>query len=231
MVNGASATESGLLMLPIVGGMLTSSITTGRIISATGRYKMWPTLGASVAAVGLVLLSWMDAGTSYAYNAAAMLVLGLGVGMVMQNLVLIVQNSAPRHVLGAATSGINYFRQIGASFGVAVFGSVFIGRLNDQLAATPAGVPEGVDVRGGEAGISSLTPEMLRSLPEPVREFIVRAFADALPPVFLFGVPIVLVGVLLSFFIVEKPLATTIGEAERDPGAEPADTTGKAPAE
>ncbi|MBB4932276.1 EmrB/QacA subfamily drug resistance transporter [Lipingzhangella halophila] len=213
MVNGASATESGLRMLPIMIGMLSSSVTTGRIISATGRYKLWPIIGTSTIMLGLVLLSRMDENTGYSYNASAMLVLGLGVGMVMQNLVLIVQNSAPRAALGAATSANNYFRQIGASFGIAVFGSIFVSRLQDRM-ADRGGMPEGVEVQGGESGINSLTPEMLRSFPEPVREMIVQAFAGALPPVFLYGVPIVLLGLVASLFIEEKPLSTTVGPEE-----------------
>ncbi|MFC4561255.1 MDR family MFS transporter [Nocardiopsis mangrovi] len=219
MVNGATATESGLLMLPIVAGMLTATITTGRLITATGRYRIYPIIGTAVIMVGLVLLSRIDADTPYLYNAAGMLVLGLGVGMVMQNLVLIVQNSAAPRDLGTATSANNYFRQIGASFGIAVFGSVFISRLNDQVADAPAQAGGGLAFEGGEAGISSLTPEMLQALPAPVREFIVHAFADALPPIFLYAVPIVAVGFVLTFFIREKPLATEIRSAD-DPGDE-----------
>ena len=215
MVKGASATESGLLMIPMVAGMLASTITTGRLISATGRYKHWPILGTAIIMVGLVLLSRMDTDTTYLYNGLAMLVLGLGVGMVMQNLVLIVQNTAPRRDLGAATSANNYFRQIGASFGIAVFGSIFVSRLNDRMAEAPGG---GVEFEGGEAGISSMTPQMLQAMPEQVRAFIEQAFAGALPPIFLYAVPIALVGFVLSWFITEKPLATTIGpEPEPEP--------------
>ncbi|MCY9787083.1 MFS transporter [Nocardiopsis sp. EMB25] len=218
MVNGASATESGLLMLPMVFGMLTSTITTGRLISATGRYKHWPIIGTAVIAVGLVLLSRMDADTPYLYNGLGMLVLGLGVGMVMQNLVLIVQNTAPRRDLGSATSANNYFRQIGASFGIAVFGSIFVSRLNERMAELPGG---GLEFEGGEAGISSMTPEMLQSLPGPVREFIVEAFAGALPPIFLYAVPIVLVGFALTWFVKEMPLATSVGDqGQADPEKE-----------
>ncbi|GAB2482302.1 MDR family MFS transporter [Nocardiopsis aegyptia] len=213
MVKGASATESGLLMIPMVAGMLTSTITTGRLISATGRYKHWPIIGTAIIMVGLVLLSRMDTDTTYLYNGSAMLVLGLGVGMVMQNLVLIVQNTAPRRDLGAATSANNYFRQIGASFGIAVFGSIFVSRLNERMAEAPGG---GVEFEGGEAGISSMTPQMLQSLPEPVRAFIEQAFAGALPPIFLYAVPIALVGFVLSWFITEKPLATTVGPAPEE---------------
>jgi len=213
MVGGASATESGLLMLPMVAGMLTSTITTGRRISATGRYKHWPIIGTALITVGLVLLSRMTADTPYAYNGTAMLVLGLGVGMVMQNLVLIVQNTAPRRDLGAATSANNYFRQIGASFGIAVFGSLFVSRLNQRMEDAPGG---GVEFGGGEAGISSMTPQMLQGLPAPQREFIVDAFAGALPPIFLYAVPVALAGFALSWFITERPLATSVPDHGQD---------------
>jgi EmrB/QacA subfamily drug resistance transporter len=220
MVGGASATESGLLMLPMVAGMLTSTITTGRLISRTGRYKHWPVIGTALITVGLVLLSRMTADTPYAFNGTAMLVLGLGVGMVMQNLVLIVQNTAPRRDLGAATSANNYFRQIGASFGIAVFGSIFVSRLDRRMEGAPGG---GVEFAGGEAGISSMTPQLLQGLPAPQREFIVDAFAGALPPIFLYAVPVALAGFALSWFISEKPLGTSL------PGHAPAESGGPRP--
>lgn len=214
MVNGASATESGLMMIPMVVGMLTATIGSGRIISSTGRYKIFPMAGTAIMTVGLVLLSRMDADSSYAYNALAMLVVGLGVGSVMQNLVLIVQNSAPRRLLGTATSATNYFRQIGASFGIAVGGSIFVHRLTDQMASLPPEAAAKMNgASGGEGGVSSLTPEMLQAMPPDVRDFVVHAFADALPPVFLYMAPIALIGFALSFLIKEKPLGTEIGMA------------------
>ncbi|MDA0564925.1 MFS transporter [Streptomonospora sp. S1-112] len=230
MVNGASATESGLRMIPMVVGMLAATITTGRLISSTGRYKVWPIVGTAVIMLGLLLLSRMDADSSYLFNATGMLVLGLGVGMVMQNLVLIVQNSAPPRHLGTATSATNYFRQIGASFGIAVFGSVFVSRLNDQVAGLPAGAAQGMQFEGGEAGLSSLTPEMLAALPPQVRDFLVQAFAQALPPIFVYAVPIVLVGFALTFFITERPLATRLGENAADAEADAAQDRPAAPA-
>ncbi|MDT0301216.1 MDR family MFS transporter [Streptomonospora wellingtoniae] len=230
MVNGASATESGLRMIPMVAGMLTATITTGQIISRTGRYKVWPIAGTAVIMAGLLLLSRMDADTSYLYNASAMLVLGLGVGMVMQNLVLIVQNSAPQRYLGTATSATNYFRQIGASLGIAVFGSIFVSRLNDEVADMPAAGSQ-LQAGGGGAGLSSLTPDMLERMPEQAQQLIVHAFADALPPIFIYGVPVVLFGFVLAFFIREKALATTVGASggEGEGGAESAPKPAAAP--
>ncbi|MBX9389687.1 MDR family MFS transporter [Streptomonospora nanhaiensis] len=230
MVNGASATESGLRMIPMVVGMLTATITTGRLISSSGRYKIWPIAGTAVIVLGLLLLSRMDADSSYLFNATGMLVLGLGVGMVMQNLILIVQNSAPPRHLGTATSATNYFRQIGASFGIAVFGSIFVNRLNDQVADLPAGAAQSMQFEGGEAGLSSLTPEMLAALDPQVRDFLVRAFAEALPPIFVYTVPIVLAGFVLTFFITERPLATRLGENAADVEADAAQGRPAAPA-
>lgn len=209
MVNGASATASGLMMLPMTAGMLTATIGTGQLISRTGRYKIYILLGPVIITTGLVMLSRLSAESAYAYTAVGMFVVGLGVGCLMQNLLVIVQNSVARKDMGTATSATNYFRQIGASFGIAVFGSIFVGRLDDQMGSLPPGVP----LPAGEAGISSLTPDVLTSLPPQVEQAIVGAFAEALPPVFLLGVPVVLVGLTLAFFIQEVPLSDKPGHA------------------
>ncbi|MCG2621476.1 MFS transporter [Arthrobacter sp. I2-34] len=206
MVNGATAVQSGLMMLPLVAGMLTATIGSGQLISRTGRYKIYPVLGTVLMIAGLVLLSRISDATPYAFTAAGLVVLGVGLGCIMQNLVLIVQNSVPRRTMGAAISTTNYFRQIGASFGIALFGSIFINRLAEQLAGAPAGVP---DV--GTAGFGSLSPAVLRALPAPAHEAIVYAFGQALPPIFLFAVPIIGVAFVLSLFIRETPLSETVG--------------------
>lgn len=130
-----------------------------------------------------------------------MLVLGLGIGAVLQNLTLIVQNSVPRAVLGTATSTQNYVRQIGASAGIAIFGSMFISRLTASIAEAPIpGVPSD--------SISSLSPQVLASLPASAQEQIGAAFSGALPPLFLYAVPIVLIGFVFTLFIHEQPLQT-----------------------
>ena len=128
--------------------------------------------------------------------------MGLGVGCLMQNLVLIVQNSVPGRDMGTAISAANYFRQIGASFGIALFGSIFISRLSDQMAAAP---PAAGEVAAG--GINSLSPDLLRTLPAPVRDFIAGAFGQALPPIFLLGVPVVAAALVAALFIQEIPLS------------------------
>src|SRR5699024_3686632 len=138
----------------------------------------------------------------YWYTALAMLVLGLGVGAVMQNLTLIVQNSIPREVLGTATSTQNYVRQIGASAGIAVFGSLLIARLTDTFTQYP--IP---GVTGQSMG--SLSPQLLASLPPETQAKIGAAFSGALPPLVLYAVPIILIGFVFTLFITEQPLRSS----------------------
>lgn len=202
MVEQVDATASGLMMIPMTAGILAAAITTGRLISRTGRYKIYPILGSLISGVGLVMLGLMSVETPYLYLAAATTVVGLGVGCSMQNLTLIVQNSVPYRDLGVATSAQNYFRQTGASLGIAVFGAVFVSRLTAAFADSPTGPP----TISGE-GISSLTPEILSSLPAPAQQAIANAFAEALPPIYLYGLPLVLVGFVLALFIEERPLS------------------------
>lgn len=211
MVNGVTATQSGLMMIPMTVGLLFAAIITGRLISATGRYKIYPIIGTALVAVGLVMLSRIDQDTAYWYLAVSLLVLGLGVGSVMQNLTLIVQNSVPGEVLGTATSAQNYVRQIGASVGIAVFGSVFVSRLTNDMAGAPISGTQG-------GGANSLTPEILAGLPAQVQNMIAVAFSTAMPPLFLYAVPVALVGLVFALFIKERPLSDHIFK-EPEPSA------------
>ena len=216
MVNGASATGSGLMMIPMTAGMLAATIGSGQLISRTGRYKVFIVAGPVILMAGLAMLSRITADSPYLFTAVAMFVVGLGVGCLMQNLVVIVQNSAAHRNMGAATSATNYFRQIGASFGIALFGSIFVARLDNSMSSLPESVP----LPAREAGISSLTPDLLATLPSQARDAIVHGFAEALPPVFLLGVPVALVGLVLAFFVKEVPLSVQAG-----PGAPAAPET------
>jgi dipeptide/tripeptide permease len=159
-------------------------------------------LGTVLATAGLLLLARISDTTPYALTAAGLAVLGLGLGCIMQNLVLIVQNSVPQRTMGAAISTTNYFRQIGATFGISLFGSIFINRLAGRL--DPADLP-------GRGGISSLSPAVLRSLPAPARAEVARAFGQALPPIFLLAVPLILAALVLALCIREIPLSDTVG--------------------
>ncbi len=215
MAEGASATAAGLMMIPVTVGLLVGTIGTGRCIAHTGRYRRWPVLGSAVTAAGLVLLSGIDETTPYALTAAGMVVTGFGIGCLLQNLVLIVQNAVPPAEVGVATASSNYFRQIGASFGIAVFGSVFVARLDGALGA---GLPPG----GPVSALDTLSPQVLASLPVPVQEAVAQAFAEALPPIFLWGLPVAAACLVLSLLIQEVPLGTTAGSAvEGAAGASP----------
>ncbi|MGI8647947.1 MAG: MFS transporter [Mycobacteriales bacterium] len=216
MVDGASATESGLLLLPLVAGILVSSILSGRAISATGRYKIYPILGTAVTAVGLVLLSRMNADSSRLENSLYMAVFGLGIGLVLQVVVLIVQNSVPHEDMGTAISTNNYFRQIGGSLGAAAAGALFTHRLTEQLSDK---LPHDASLNAPSA--NAITPALVHNLPEKIQHVFVSAFAEALPPIFLYLAPLVVVGFVLSFFIKEKLLAAS--PASRAP-APPLDT-------
>ncbi|MFC9424433.1 MFS transporter [Streptomyces sp. NPDC056987] len=215
MVEGASATESGLLMLPMMGGIVVSSVLAGQLVSRTGRYKIYPVLGSAVATVGMWLLSRLEADTSLVFCAVAQAVLGLGVGLVMPVLVLAVQNSVRPADLGTATSANNYFRQIGGSVGAAVFGTLFAGRLAGALADR---LPAGADLPSPE----SITPQTVHALPPALRDGYVQAYADAMPRIFLYLVPVLALGLLTAFFLKEKPLVSQNASAAEPTAAEPA---------
>ncbi|WP_210584874.1 MFS transporter [Streptomyces sp. GESEQ-35] len=203
MVDGASATESGLLMLPMMGGIVIASIVSGQLISHTGRYKIHPVLGGALSVVGMWLLSRLDIDTPRLHYSISMAVLGAGIGMVMPVLILAVQNSVRPADLGTATSANNYFRQIGGSVGAAVFGTLFADRLTDSLA-------ERVPAHAG-AGLpdpESITPQLVHALPPELRDAYIGAYAEAMPRIFLYLVPVLVLGLLIAFFLKEKPLVS-----------------------
>ncbi|MGW3354898.1 MFS transporter [Streptomyces bungoensis] len=203
MVDGASATESGLLMLPMMAGIVGASVIGGQLISHTGRYKLYPLLGAAVSTLGMWLLSRLAADTPRLHYSIWMAVLGAGIGLVMPVLVLAVQNSVRPADLGTATSANNYFRQIGGSVGAAVFGTLFAGRLTTALRRE---LPPRAGARLPDP--ESLTPQLVRALPPALRDAYVRAYADAMPRIFLYLVPVLALGLLIAFFLKEKPLVS-----------------------
>ncbi|MEU2226981.1 MFS transporter [Streptomyces sp. NPDC018347] len=203
MVDGASATESGLLMLPMMAGIVGASIIGGQLISRTGRYKALPVLGSAVAVVGMWLLSRLETDTPRPQYSVWMAVLGAGIGLVMPVLVLAVQNSVRPADLGSATSANNYFRQIGGSVGAAVFGTLFADRLGDALRREP---PPRADT--GLPDPDSITPQLVHTLPAALRDAYIRAYADAMPRIFLYLVPVLALGLLIAFFLKEKPLVS-----------------------
>ena len=221
VVHGATPTASGLELLPMVIGMLGTFITSGRLVTNTGRYKVFPITGSAVLALGLLLLSYLGPHTSYVTAAFYMLVVGLGLGLVMQVLVVAVQNSVPYEQLGTATSTATFFRTIGGAFGVAVLGAVFNNRLVNQLASHRASGGKGI--LSGGAVVAN--PAQINHLPPLERTIFVDAFSNALHLVFLVAVPFAVLAFLLSWLIKEIPLRTTSqalrpdtdGEADLDP--------------
>ncbi|MDQ1038933.1 EmrB/QacA subfamily drug resistance transporter [Streptomyces sp. V3I8] len=207
VVQGVSPTMSGVHMLPMVAGLLLSSTVSGQIVSRTGRWKVFPVVGTAVTALGLLLLHRLDVNSSTGEMSAYFLVFGLGLGLVMQVLVLIVQNAVSYEDLGVATSGATFFRSIGASFGVAVFGSVFASRLSDQLA----------DVLRGRELPAGLSPDALKSdpkiiseLPAALRPPVVEAYATSITDVFLYAAPVAFVGFALAWFLREDKLRGSV---------------------
>ena len=208
VVRGLSPTASGLQLLPVMGGLLISSIVSGQVISRTGRYKAWPIAGTAVAALGMWMLSSLDETTGSGVAALHMLVLGLGLGMVMQVLVLAIQNAVSYEQLGVATSGATLFRSIGGSLGTAVLGAIFSGRLSSELADK---LPRGGAGGGTEGGVN---PAQIERLPAPMHDAYIASFTDALNVVFLVAARGVLVlAFLLSWLIEEQPLRATVETA------------------
>ena len=207
VVNGASPTGSGLQLLPLIGGLLITSIASGQIISATGRYKPFPIFGTAVMVLGLSLLSTMDAHTSTLQASAFMFVLGLGLGSVMQVLVLAVQNAVDYQDLGVATSGATLFRSIGGSVGTAILGSIFSNRLSSELASSlPASAKGSV---GGGSNLS-LNPAALDKLPGPIHTIYITAFTNALSTVFVVAAAIAAAAFVLSWILPQKTLRETV---------------------
>ncbi len=213
-VKGVSATASGLQTLPMVIGLLLTSIASGTIVGRTGRYKIFPIVGSLLMGLGLFLLSQMDADTTFAFQATSMFVLGLGIGLSMQVLTIIVQNTADYRDLGVATSGVTFFRTLGSSFGAAVFGTIYGNVLGDTL---PAAIAEaGID----PSSAATATPEALHQLPADQAGPIIDAYAHALHVVFLGAVPVALVAFVLALFLKEVPLrdASRAGAADLGDG-------------
>ncbi|MGE2835981.1 MDR family MFS transporter [Mycobacterium sp. SMC-4] len=197
-VDGVSATESGLRTLPMVGGLLLTSMGSGVLVSRTGRYKVFPVVGTAVMVLGFVLLSQMDQTTPMLQQSAYLFVLGTGIGMCMQVLILIVQSTVNFSDLGVATSGVTFFRTIGSSFGAAIFGSLFANFLDARIAPALAA--------GGAPPVAAESPQALHRLPDAVAAPIVTAYADSLGMVFLFAAPVAVLGFIVALMLKQVPL-------------------------
>ncbi|MEF2529886.1 MULTISPECIES: MDR family MFS transporter [Streptomyces] len=206
VVQGVSPTMSGVHMLPMVLGMLIASTGSGQIVSRTGRWKVFPVTGTAVTAVGLLLLHRMHR-TSGAWEMSLyFFVFGLGLGLVMQVLVLAVQNAVSYADLGVATSGATFFRSIGASFGVAIFGTVFVNRLDGKLTTAFAGQP----LPPGTTAQIEADPRAIAALPADLQPRALDAYAASITDVFLYAVPVVLLAFAISLFLREDVLRGSV---------------------
>ncbi|OFL20828.1 MULTISPECIES: MDR family MFS transporter [unclassified Corynebacterium] len=219
MVHTLTPTKAGLMMIPMMLGMIGTSTTVGFIIARTGHYKRYPIIGLAITAGALFWMSKLTVETSLTQLGAEFLVFGIGLGFVMQVLVLIVQNSFPVALVGTATAANNFFRQIGSAMGASLVGSLFIHNMKDELAANmpaaiasmgKAGAPfaEKFNAEGG--GSSNLTPSMVAQLPEPIRDVVLNAYNDGLTPVILLMVPMAIIALLLILPVREEHLKETI---------------------
>ncbi|MEL5991085.1 MDR family MFS transporter [Microbacterium phosphatis] len=213
MASGTSAADSGLLMIPMMVGLMGTSIASGVAVSRTGRYRAYPILGIVIAIVALLGMTTLAADTPIWLICAYLFVFGAGLGLVMQIIVLVAQNSVPPNEIGTATSTNNYFREVGSSLGVAVFGTLFTTRLTERLTDVFAGA--GASPEAAADATASIDPGLLSTLPEPVRDAIVTAYAESLAPVFWYIIPFMAVGLLLAFFIKQIPLVGDSGLVAR----------------
>lgn len=218
MVYGATAAQSGWLLLPMVVGLMGASLPVGQRMSRTGRYKIYPIAGSLVIAVTSLMLSTLDVDTPLALLCGYLFLMGVGIGLMSQTLVLAVQNAFPAADVGTATAANNFFREIGATVGTAAVGAVFTSRLTDQLSTRLSS--SDLNTVGDT---DSLTPALVHALPAHVQDAVVAAYQHALTPVFGYLVPLFLVGVVLAVVLPEKRLAG--GDSHRPDG----ETPGRAP--
>jgi EmrB/QacA subfamily drug resistance transporter len=215
VVRGISPTISGVYLLPLMAGLLIVSITSGQVIARTGKYRLFPIAGTALMTIGLFLLSLMSPSSSTAFDALGMLVLGMGLGGVMQVLVIIVQNGVPHSELGVATSGATFFRSIGGSFGTAIFGAIFSNVLISNLSSHLHGLslPAGFSA-------ADVTPAALSHLPAAVHAGFVGGYAESIQTVFLIAVPIAVLAFLATWLIPQVELKQWAPAASAAPTAD-----------
>lgn len=206
MTHELSPANAGLSMIPLMATMLVVGTTVGFLIARTGRYKGYPIAGLFIATLGMVLLSTLRPDTPTWMLMVFLAVFGTGLGLALQQLVLIVQNSFPVRMVGTATASNNYFRQVGGTLGMSLVGTLFTSRLMTNLQEGLSAVPGGA---GDIGSANSLTPDLVAHLPEHVYDLVVNAYNDALIPLFLWLAPLTLIGGIVACFIDPKPLATT----------------------
>jgi predicted MFS family arabinose efflux permease len=220
VVGNMSPTVSGLAMVPMVVGIFSTSISSGLLMSSTGRYKIFPVLGAATVALALYLLSLLDVNSPYWHTAIFMYVFGAGLGLTMQTIVTAVQNSVDRKHMGSATSSVMFFRQMGGTFGAAVFGAILTSRLTVHMAAEfGRHVPSGSG--GGSVTGNVDAIKKLAAVAPTVYHKILEAFSLSLHDVFISALPVVIVALIVALFIKEIPLRQRKGAPDGEQEPEP----------
>jgi EmrB/QacA subfamily drug resistance transporter len=213
MSAGTSAAESGLLMLPMMVGLMGTSIYSGIRMSKTGKYKIYPILGSLLTIITMWWMTTLTADTPIWVICAQLFVFGAGLGFIMQVVVLVVQNSVPASQIGTATSTNNYFREVGSALGVAVFGAMFTTRLASSLKDVFAAA--GASPEQAQSSTSSLDPQAMAQLPAAIRDGIINAYANSLAPVFWYLIPFMVVALILALTMKVIPLSDTSGMVAR----------------
>ncbi|MEU7080473.1 MDR family MFS transporter [Streptomyces sp. NPDC046409] len=216
-VDGDSATLSGVRTLPLVIGLLAASIFSGNVVSRTGHYRFFPVIGSLVMAAGLYLLSRMGPGSGVWLESLYMLVLGIGIGLSMQVLTIAVQNTVDYADLGTATSGVTFFRTLGSSFGTAVFGTIYANALRPNLTQS---VEQAARAGGDPASLARVaeSPQAVHALPPEQTAPLAQAYADTLHTVFLWTVPVALLGFVVSLFLKQVKLRDSARASSTDMG-------------
>ena len=209
IVRGYSATKSGLMLLPLVLGMLVALIAGGRLITKWGHYRIFPIVGTLITAFGIWLFSHLSLTTSSLELSAWMLVVGVGIGSFFQVMTLAVQNSVPREELGVATGTATFFRSMGSSLGGAVFGAILINRLSSHLKQTLPSVHGISSSQLSSSVVSGVPPSFLSKLPPAVTQDIFKAFVLSFHDLFLYAIPVLLVAFVAALFLKEVPLRTS----------------------
>ncbi|MBW9095297.1 MFS transporter [Microbacterium jejuense] len=213
MSSGTSAAASGLLMLPMMVGVMGTSIASGLLITKTGKYKLFPIVGTVIVGIAMILMTTLTAATPIWLICVYLFLFGVGLGCIMQVVVLVVQNAVPASDLGTATSTNNYFREVGAALGTAVFGTLFTTRLTENL--TKVFTDAGATAEQAGQATSTIDPSVLNELPDAIRTGVVDAYADALAPVFWYLVPFIAVAFILALFLKQIPLSDVAGLVAR----------------
>jgi EmrB/QacA subfamily drug resistance transporter len=213
MSSGTSAAASGLLMLPMMAGMMGTSIWSGLAISKTGKYKGYPIAGTLLTAAAMLAMTTLTADTPIWLICVFLFFFGAGLGLIMQVVVLVVQNAVAPEMVGTATSTNNYFREVGASLGVAIFGALFTNSLSENL--TDVFTQAGASPEDAGNATATLDPQTLSQLPDEVRDGVVTAYADSLAPVFWYLIPFILISFALALFLKQIPLSDTAGMVAR----------------